>query len=225
MLKHNTNSTDFIDQRCTMKSFKTFLTSAFLAATAGALSFSATANVLVNGGFENPNVNSGSWQYFSASDVDGWNGSNIEIWNNLNNVSAFEGNQFAELNSHPGTGQAFTIFQDFSTVQGQTYNVSFAYRARSNNNEAFQADIRGLTNLESWLIDDHTTSQWSTFSSSFVADSTLSSIAFTTIVPSTGTVGNFIDDVKVSAVAEPATLALLGLGIASLGFTRRRLNK
>lgn len=208
-----------------MKSLKALLASSLLAASAGALSLSATANVLVNGGFENPNVNTGSWQYFSAADVDGWNGSNIEIWDNLNNVSAFEGSQFAELNSHPGTGQAFTIFQDFSTVQGQWYNVSFAYRARANNNEAFQADINGLANIESWLIDDHTTSQWSTFSSSFLADSSQSSIAFTTIVPSTGTIGNFIDDVKVSAVSEPATLALLGLGIAGLGLARRRLSK
>ena len=208
-----------------MKSLKTLLSSVLLAATAGSLSLAANANILVNGGFENPNINTGSWQYFSSSDVDGWNGSNIEIWKNYNNVSAFEGGQFAELNSHPGTGQAFTIFQDFSTVQGQWYDVSFAYRARANNNEAFQVDLNGTSNIESWLIDDHTTSQWSTFSGSFLADSSLSSIACTTVVPSTGTVGNFIDDVQVSAVSEPATLALLGLGLAGLGFTRRRLNK
>ena len=215
----------FIDQRCTMKSVKTLLSSALLAATVGSLSFSANANLLVNGGFETPNVNNGSWKYFSSSDVDGWNGSNIEIWDHLNHVNPFEGEQFAELNSHPGTGQAFTIFQNFATVEGQWYNVSFAYRARSNSNEAFSAEINGNSNIEIWLIDDHNTSDWSTFSASFVADSILSSISFTTITPSTGTVGNFIDDVKVSAVTEPATLALLGLGLAGLGFTRKRLSK
>jgi hypothetical protein len=187
----------------------------------------ANANLIVNGGFEEPDVKNGSWSFFTSANVSGWSGSNIEIWENFNGVVAEEGVQFAELNSHPGNGDAFTIFQDFSTVQGVNYSVSFAYRARSKNNEAFKVEISDLGgqsgNIVSWLIEDHTTSGWNQFNASFVAASAQSQISFTTITPRTGTVGNFIDDVSV--VPEPTALALMGLGLVGLGFTRRKLSK
>lgn len=206
-----------------MNIFKKLLNTTLLTATACAFSISANANLLTNGGFENPNVATGTWGWFTSANVPGWNGSNIEIWDNFSGVSAKEGSQFAELNAHPNNGQAFSIYQTFTTTLGQWYDVSFAYRARSNTNESFNFAVDNL----SWLIDDHTTTGWSVFNNSFQATSNLSTISFTSVTPLTHTVGNFIDDVKVVAsptqVAEPATLALLGLGLAGLGFSRRKL--
>lgn len=53
------------------------------------------------------------------------------------------------------------------------------------------------------------------FQTSFVANSAQSTIALTAITPSTGTMGNFLDDVKVvestlspAEISAPATIAL-----------------
>lgn len=179
-----------------------------------------SANLIVNGGFETPDVASGSWKYFSASDVDGWEGSNIEIWDNYGGVSAYEGHQFAELNAHPSSGSAFGIFQSFATTIGQSYDLSFAYRARRSDSESFNVSVMPGTD---WNMTDHVVGAWSIFSSSFVASSALTTLTFTTVIPETGTVGNFLDDVKVTAsVPEPGTMALLGLGLLGLGVSRRR---
>ena len=201
-----------------MKTLKTLINTSLLT-VACACSFSVNANLLTNGSFENPNVATGNWGWFTSANVPGWNGSNIEIWDNFSGVSAYEGSQFAELNAHPSNGQAFSIFQSFTTTLGQWYDVSFAYQARANDSESFNVAVDNL----SWLIDDHTTNGWSVFSNTFQASSNTTTISFTSVTPLTGTVGNFLDDVKVTQVAEPATIALLGLGLLGLGSSRRRM--
>lgn len=199
-------------------------------AALGALGFSlvvatpASANLIVNGGFENPDVAAGSWQYFSSADVDGWNGDNIEIWNDLNGVTAYEGDQFAELNAHPYSGNTFGIYQSFATTADQMYNLSFAYRARQSNDETFNVSISAPnTNgaYMNWLMDDHVVGEWKVFSTTFVALSELTTLTFSTTNAST--IGNFLDAVDVSVpVPEPGTLGLLGLGVLGLGMARRR---
>ena len=215
-----------------------------LLAVVCSVSMAATAapiNLIENGSFEDPDVAVGHWAYFTSAEVDGWSGSNVEIWDHLGGEAAYEGEQFAELNAHPGDGSAFTIYQDIATTVNQSYDYSFAYQARSNASESFNVSIDAITsnpfglpitssdisNIETTLIDQITTTGWTLFTGSFIATTDLSRIAFTTVVPSTGTVGNFIDDVKVSAsvanVPEPGSLALLGLGLAGLGLSRRRM--
>lgn len=199
------------------------------------MSFAASAApIITNGSFENPDVAPGQWDYFSASEVNGWSGSNIEIWDHLQNEPAADGEQFAELNAHPNSGTPFLIYQDFETTIGMDYNFSFAYQARTDNAESFGVTIDSITpdidgpifsSLTSAAITDHTRNGWSTYNGVFTAETLWSRISFETITPSTGTYGNFIDDVKVvgaTQVSEPGTLALLGLGLAGLGLTRRK---
>lgn len=191
----------------------------------------ANANLILNGGFEDNSVNDNSWRWFISSDVNSWNGSNIEIWDSLNRVHAFEGENHAELNAHPHTGNVFKIFQTFATNIGSQYDFGFAYRARRNNNEAFRVDIdSGTSNVFTDLINDHVTSGWSTYSNVFTATDTSTTLTFTSVVPATSTVGNFIDAVSVTSIpstgtstveaSAPATALMMLLGVSLLGARR-----
>lgn len=202
-----------------MSLFSRTTAASLLAAASLTLAVPASANLIQNGGFEQPDVSTGTWKYFTSSQVQGWNGSNIEIWDNYGGVTAHEGDQFAELNAHPYSGSAFGIYQDFATVIGQSYDLSFAYRARRSTSESFTADVAG----DSWLLDDHTTGGWNLFNGSFMATSNITTLRFTTVAPQSGTVGNFLDSVKVIvSVSEPAGAALLGMGLLGMGLRRRK---
>jgi hypothetical protein len=178
-----------------------------------------SANLVVNGSFEDNELRSNTWKWFDSSQVAGWEGSNIEIWHNLFKFQSYEGSQHAELNAHSGKGQAYSIFQTIST-------------ARSNTNEAFQVDvISGKTNIYSQLVTDHTVKTWSVFDDDFTAVAAQTVLMFTSITPSTGTLGNLLDDVKVTAkpiiakttiqVAEPYSPLLFGLVLAGWFISRK----
>ncbi len=184
----------------------------------------ASANLLTNGGFEqSPELTqaSGGWGFFDPSQINGWESedNNIEIWKSgFNGVTAFEKNQFAELNAHPETGKAFTLFQDIVTTIGKSYELTFAYRARSGQ-ESFDVNAGNL-NVN---VSNTNTNSWSIYSAMFTASSEQTRLMFTSVDPDTETLGNFLDKISVVAkVPEPGTLALLGLGLAGLGVSRRR---
>ena len=193
------------------------------------LSTFSSANLITNGSFEDINVNNNSWRWYKSELDTGWDGSNIEIWENFLGVQATDGLQFAELNAHASKGPAYSIYQTFDTTIGLTYDFSFSYRARRSNNEAFNVEISSqLMNGFPILIDDHTKDKWSFFTGSFVANDITSKIMFTSVFPKKGTVGNFLDNISVraalnplittSAIPEPSMLFLTA--IALFFFTR-----
>lgn len=183
------------------------------------LATTASANLILNGGFEDNTVAAGNWAYFSSANVNGWSGDNIEIWNNYGGVVAPEGKQHIELNAHPFDGSVFSIYQSFATVLGQTYDVSFFYSARSSVNEQFSFSVDSLNAI----LNDHVVGSWKKYTGSFVASSTLSTITFTSY--DAGTLGNFLDDVVVTAkvnVAESSPLFMVLIGLAGLVLVRRK---
>lgn len=191
-----------------------------LSLMASLLSVGANANLIVNGGFEDNNVAAGNWSYFSSAVVNGWNGDNIEIWDSYGGVVAPEGTQHAELNAHPFDGSVFSIYQNFATVLGQTYDVSFFYSARKSVNEQFSFSVDTLNAL----LTDHVVGSWTQYTGSFVASSNISTITFTSL--DTSTLGNFLDDVVVTAKAnvdESSSLVMLLIGFFGLVLVRRKI--
>ena len=198
------------------------------------VSTSAHANLILNGSFENNDIRSNSWKAFAAGTVDGWSGTNMELWDNFQRLRAFDGSQYAELNAN-GNGGRYSIFQTFSTEADSTYDVSFAYAARGKG-DSFRLDILSDTDsiLFSQVFDDHAIKTWSEFYGDFVAQSALTTIRFSTI--NKGTLGNFVDDIVVTAapsfsasvssvsVSEPASLAIL-LPLSALVLMRHKRAK
>jgi len=191
-----------------------------------AVSFSA--NLIINGGFEDPTGTAigggGGWKYYSSSDVPGWDGSNIELWGTLG-IESYEGKYHAELNAHGQSDNGvdpWSISQTFATTKGQTYNLFFAYGARlgsaTDSNEAFRVDVDGL----GFTLTDHIVGAWSTYSGSFVADGDFATLKFSSVAQDEWTYGNFLDDVSVTATPIPGSLTLLTLGLAGLGAVRRK---
>jgi hypothetical protein len=198
---------------------KFFNTKALLLAALSLFATQAKANMIVNGDFENVQIAPAAWAYFDLSSALGlgWKGTNLEIWN-MSTPGAFSGNQHIELNAHlPDTSVVpgiWSLFQTFNTGVGETYYYSFAYRARDNDQESFTFTIGDFTKT----LDDHVTTAWNTYSGSFVATATTSTIRFTSNTP--GYKGNLID--SVSVISAPATALLLGAGLFGMMLRRRQ---
>lgn len=186
---------------------------------------SVQASVISNGNFEDNVIGNNSWRWFNANQVNGWDGSNVEIWRGYAGVHAYSGQQFIELNAHGANKGAWSIFQTLNTVSGARYQLSFAYRARSNGKEAFSVSVADLQQT----LADHRRGEWRLFTGFFTAGNTKSLLSFTS--GNAGTVGNFIDDVQVTELPNeinskqvPAgpTSALFAIAAAALFWRRRQ---
>ena len=198
--------------------------------TAVFLSFPVAADLLVNGSFEDEDVANNSWKAFSPDQVDGWDGSWVEVWDGLFGRVAADGEQFAELNSiNKGNHSPFTLYQSVGVEAGGLYNVNFAYQARQNKNEAFTFSLLDSTGdaFFSQDIIHSDTSTWTRFDYDFSAPDELITVSFSSIT--TGTLGNLIDDVSLSRpndnistdVAGPGSAVIALLPIAFIALRRR----
>ena len=190
--------------------------------------FSANANLITNGSFEDPDIPTGTWQVLNS--IPGWAtsfGPGIEIQDHVAG-SPYAGNQHVELDSHANSGMIQTAI---TTFQGQQYTLSFAYSPRP----GVAATSNGIElYFDNVLIDSFTASgiglgdtAWSIRSYTLTATRTSSLLEFRA-VGSNDSLGGYLDDVKfdVSAVPEPCTLLLFGSGLVGLIFGfKRKLKK
>jgi hypothetical protein len=190
-----------------------YLTLRVIALTALSVAGLSAANIVVNGGFEAPDIPAGTFALLGS--VPGWNlasGPSIEIQDHVAG-SPFEGQQFLELDSNG----ASSVYQDLATTPG-AYSLRFAFSPRPG------VPVNTMQVLwDGLLLDTLNASgtgladtQWAVYNYTVTATGPTTRLQFSGVGPS-NSLGEYVDAVVVeSVVPEPASLASALLGLIAL---------
>ncbi|NER80109.1 MAG: PEP-CTERM sorting domain-containing protein [Leptolyngbya sp. SIO1D8] len=199
--------------------------SSLLCAAVISLSMSTAAsasNLVINGGFEDTNLRSGTWRHYGVGQINGWTpteGSRIEIRNNKVGT-AYEGNNFTEVDSHAydKNAEEVGLFQDIVTEIGQKYRLSFAYSPREQNKVNGDNLLSvSFGDLYQELDAGNNGDGWQLFNQTIKATSDVTQLKFLSL-GKRDTLGANIDDVHLEAVPEP--FSVLGLfAVGAVGAT------
>jgi hypothetical protein len=200
---------------------------------AAALSFipaAASAQLVTNGGFEDPTISGPCCSTVPPDALPGWTATpNVNVVNGTFSSAggvnlAYEGNQYLDLVGQGGTG---SISQDISLAEGVVYTLTFAYShnlfsPNSATSASAEFTIGTLTGMVSHNTGDNSDLDWQIFTGNFMATGPMSTLNFTNL---TGGVneGILLDAVSITqAVPEPTTGAMMLSGFGAVGFAMRR---
>ena len=211
---------------------------AAIALTAFALSTPASANLIVNGGFEDGTYPGGPFSEIVAGSaaITGWTIGNGGVdWINTYWVHGpAAGNFSLDMNMQsPGS-----ISQTFAVTPGQTYEVSFLMAGNPAAGPVIKTMEVSTTSSPGHVFTFDTTGRglgtmgWMTQGFTFTALGASETIAFTsTTIGFSGNetypfaFGPALDNVYISAVPELSTWAMMLLGFAGVGFVAYRRSK
>lgn len=198
------------------------------AAAIGLIPTSAySAELVTNGGFEQPVVSPPCCNTVPPDSLNGWTATpNVNVvlgtFSSTNGNLAFEGDQYLDLVGQGGTG---SIYQDLTTTAGQMYELTFAFSHNlftpsSATSASASVEVGSLFDVIMHDTGDTTNLDWQTYTGLFTATGSTTRLTFTNL---TGGVneGIFLDAVSVAAVPEPATWGLMLLGFAGIGMSMR----
>lgn len=175
------------------------------------------ANLVANPSFEEPDIPSGSFRFFSA--IPGWNllpGSrgSIEIQDNVAG-SAFDRSQFVELDSNAVSG----IVQNLNTEIGKTYQLQFAFSPRPGVAQNLLNINWGGTLVDSLSANGTglSNTNWQVYTYNLVATSTTTSLSFHNLNEFSNSFGSYIDAISVTARVPEPTSVLGALTLGALG--------
>jgi hypothetical protein len=199
---------------------------------AAAISFipaAASAQIVTNGGFEDPTISGPCCSTVPPDSLTGWTATpNVNVVNGTFSSAggvnlAYEGNQYLDLVGQGGTG---SISQDIDLMDGVVYTLTFAYShnlfsPNSATSASAAFSIGTLTGTVFHDTGDNSNLDWQIFTGNFTAGPG-STLNFTNL---TGGVneGILLDAVSITqAVPEPGTWAMMLIGFGAVGFAMRR---
>jgi hypothetical protein len=205
----------------------------------------ASAALIANGSFEAPIVPIGSFTDFAvgSSALTGWSvfgpaGANVAIVNGTfsqNGVTfeAEDGNQWLDLTGD-GSNSTEGVSQPVTTTIGDRYQLSYFIGNTTGGGGIFgtTSTVNVLLNGASAFTDTNsnvspTNLNWEQFTHTFVATGTSTTLGFQNADPANDN-SNGLDNIiltdlgPVTPIPEPASLVLLGTGLATFAMIRRR---
>ncbi|WP_332292215.1 PEP-CTERM sorting domain-containing protein [Aquincola agrisoli] len=177
-----------------------------LAATA-AFAAPAQANLVTNGSFE-------------TADFSGWITTGDSLFNGVQCPGADDSVFAGACSAYFGSGTDSGITQTINVGgAGKTWNLSFAFQPDGAIPSSFSVMFGGQTLLS---LTTPAAGGYMLYEFSGLTTGETMTLAFNFVDP----VGFlFLDAVSVTAVPEPATMAMMGMGLAGLFVSRRRLRK
>lgn len=141
--------------------------------------------------------------------------------------AAKDGNYMVTFNAGDQPANA-VLMQTFDTVAGATYAVKFGYGMAGGGSQeldAFVLDLNGTT-LAGFNAQENHSGDLGTFTFSFKANSSSTTLKFVDNVNNNSHwLDGVLDNVSVTNVPEPGSLAILALGMLGLGLSRKSNKK